>query len=305
MALEETVHGGGVVVVLVLGRLLGLGLEQQGAREADVMLVLGDQGQEPSQLRFLAGEVGVEQGLVAFAAAPQHVVLSAEVVGRLHRVLDLCRGVGEHLRVGVGRGAGGVAGVREDVGCSPQQAYARRGHLGLDRFDHTVQVACRRREGVAGRGDVDVVEGEVGGPEFDEELEGGLELVQGGPHRLGVDGQPGSVERAGAEDVRTGPGEGVPVAHAEPQVVAHRLAEHHPFGVVHLESEGIVAVHACVTDGVGDLGEELARHVCTSRGYRTDPRAIGRHDRAVSVSGSKRRLAGGLAARSFRRGLVS
>jgi hypothetical protein len=58
MALEETVHGGGVVVVLVLGRLLGLGLEQQGAREADVMLVLGDQGQEPSQLRFLAGEVG-------------------------------------------------------------------------------------------------------------------------------------------------------------------------------------------------------------------------------------------------------
>ncbi len=50
---QEAVDGRGVVVVLVLGGLLRLGLEQERASEADLVLVLGDQGQEPGELPFL------------------------------------------------------------------------------------------------------------------------------------------------------------------------------------------------------------------------------------------------------------
>ena len=75
--LEEAVDGGDVVVVLVLGRLLRLRLDQDRALEADLLLVVDDQRQEAAGLLALALEVGVEQRLVALAAAPQHVVLAA------------------------------------------------------------------------------------------------------------------------------------------------------------------------------------------------------------------------------------
>jgi hypothetical protein len=54
VALEEAVDGGAVVVVLVLGRLLRLGLDQQRALEADLVLVLDDQRQEAGELVGLA-----------------------------------------------------------------------------------------------------------------------------------------------------------------------------------------------------------------------------------------------------------
>jgi hypothetical protein len=76
VALEETVNGGHVEIVLVLGRLLRLRLDQDRALEADLVLVIDDHGEEAAELVELALEVGVEQGLVAFAAAPEHVVLA-------------------------------------------------------------------------------------------------------------------------------------------------------------------------------------------------------------------------------------
>ena len=51
---EEAVDGRGVVVVLVLGRLHRLGLDQELALEADLVLVLDDEVQEPGELRALA-----------------------------------------------------------------------------------------------------------------------------------------------------------------------------------------------------------------------------------------------------------
>ena len=106
---EEAVDGRDVVVVLVLGRLHRLGLDEELAPEPDPVLVLGDEVQEPGELGALAPEVRVEQRVVALAATPQHVVLAAEPLGDLEHVLDLRRGVGEDLGIGVGRGARLVA----------------------------------------------------------------------------------------------------------------------------------------------------------------------------------------------------
>ena len=60
-----------------------LGLDQERALEPDAVLVLGDQAQEPGELVSLAAEVRVEQRVIAFAAAPQHVVRAAEPLRRL------------------------------------------------------------------------------------------------------------------------------------------------------------------------------------------------------------------------------
>ena len=76
-SLQEAVHGGDIVVVLVLGWLLRLRLDQDGALEADLVLVVDDQLQEAPGLRALALQVGVEQRLIALAAAPQHIVFAA------------------------------------------------------------------------------------------------------------------------------------------------------------------------------------------------------------------------------------
>jgi hypothetical protein len=78
--LQEAVDRGDVVVVLVLGRLLRLRLDQDRALEADLVLVLDDEVEEAAELVVLALQVGVEQRLVALAAAPKDIVLAAELV---------------------------------------------------------------------------------------------------------------------------------------------------------------------------------------------------------------------------------
>ena len=150
--------GGAVVVVLVLRRLLGLRLDQQRALEADLVLVLGDQVEEPGELRLLAPEVRVEQRLVALAAAPQHVVRAAEAVGRLEDLAHLRGRVGEHLGIRVRGRAGGIARMREQVGRAPQQPDPGPPHVTVDLVDDRRQVRGRLPERGALRRDVTVVE---------------------------------------------------------------------------------------------------------------------------------------------------
>ena len=66
-----------------------------------------------------------EQRVIALAAAPQDVVRATEALGDLEHVLDLGRGVGEDLRIGVRGRAGLVARVGEQVGRAPQERGAR------------------------------------------------------------------------------------------------------------------------------------------------------------------------------------
>ena len=71
VALQERVHGRDVAVVLVLGRLERLGLDEDRALEPDLVLVLDDHGQEAPVLVELARQIRVEQRVVALAPAPQ------------------------------------------------------------------------------------------------------------------------------------------------------------------------------------------------------------------------------------------
>ena len=158
--LQETGDRRDVEIVLVLRRLLRLRLDQENALEADLVLVVDDHREKAAELFLLAGKIGVEQRLVALAAAPQHVVGAAELMGRVDRVLHLRGGVGEHVRVGVGRRARHVARMAEEIGGAPQELDPRRLHLLGEDVGHLGEVAAEFVEARALRHDVLVVEGE-------------------------------------------------------------------------------------------------------------------------------------------------
>ena len=171
---EEVEAGGGVGVVLVLGRLLRLGLDVERAGEADLLLVVDGHVEEPGEVVELALHVGVEQGRVALAAPPEGVARAAQVVGHLHRLLDLRGGEGEDVEVRAGRRPVHVAGVAEEVGRAPEQLDAGPRLLVLEDLDDLVEVGVALLERLALGGDVAVVEGVERGAELLEELEADL-----------------------------------------------------------------------------------------------------------------------------------
>src|SRR3989304_2304803 len=79
------------------------------------------------------------------------------------------------FRSGVGRGAGRVARVAEEVGRAPQEADAGPGHVGLCVVEDRLEIGGRLGKGRAGWGDVTIVEAEVGDAELLGELEGRIE----------------------------------------------------------------------------------------------------------------------------------
>ena len=85
------------------------------------MLVFDNELEEAAELLQLPLHVGVEQGLVAFAAAPQHIAFAAQGLRDIHRGLHLGRGIGENLRIGIGCGSCHVTAMREKIGGPPEK----------------------------------------------------------------------------------------------------------------------------------------------------------------------------------------
>src|SRR5579875_2148365 len=125
--LEEPEYRCGVEVVLMRGGLLWLGFDEDLTLEADLVLVVDDEVEHAGELLELLLHVGVQQGLVAFAATPEHVVGAAKLDSDVHAVLDGGGGPDEDFRVRVGGGTGHEARVREEVRRAPEQL--RRGRL--------------------------------------------------------------------------------------------------------------------------------------------------------------------------------
>ena len=175
---EEVDAGGGVEIVLVLGRLLGLGLDVELAGEADLLGVIDGHVHEAGQVVQLALHVGVPEGLVAFAAAPEHVARPAEFLGHFQGLLDLGGGKGEGVGVAACGRAVHVARIAEQVGRAPEQLDAGPLLLLLDDLDDGVEVLVGLGQRLALGGDVAVVEAEERGAELLHELEGHADPVR-------------------------------------------------------------------------------------------------------------------------------
>ena len=260
--LQERVAAARVKVVLVLGGLFGLGLDPERAVEADLLFVVHREIQKQPEVIHLALQVGVQQCLVAFAAAPEHVAAAAKLLRALYGLLDLRRGVGEDVGVGAGGRAAHKSRVAEGVGGAPQQFDARLVLLLLGERDDLVQVFVGFRKCFGLRGDVAVVEAPVRQRELAEKLEHGVHGVLGGFHAPAV--FPRHDPGARAKRVGPGPAHAVPVAAGEAQVLFHGLAHDHRVGVVVLERQRVLAVGALVGDRAWNVGEVGSGHKSSS-----------------------------------------
>ena len=195
---EESCNGLGVDVILVLGGLHRLGLDEEGALEALLAGVVARHSQHGGHVFLLTLHVGVEQRHVAFAAAPEDVGGAAQLDGGVDGVLDLHDGAGHNVEVGVGGGAVHVALVAEHVGGAPQQLDARLGLLLLEIGHDFLQVLLVGLHVGRFGHEVHVVEAVVFDAELLHDFEAGVSLVFGGLQGIGG-GVPGEGLRAGAE----------------------------------------------------------------------------------------------------------
>ena len=237
---QEVDGGCGIEVVLEHRRFLGLRLNQELGVQADFLRVVMAHVEELGHVLLLALHLGVPQVLVAFTAAPEHVVLGTKALGDLQGVLQLAAGVRVNVGERGGGGAGDEARVGEQGGGVPQQLDAGGLHVLFDLVDDLVQVLVGLAQGVAFRSDVAIMEAEVLDAELLEELEGVVDLGQSLVLRIGILAVPRALGGAGAERVDQLLVEGVPPCDAETQPVLHLLAGNDLVGIVVMESKTLL-----------------------------------------------------------------
>jgi hypothetical protein len=247
VAAKERERVRAVEIVLVRGRLVRLRLDEERAGEPDLLLVLHRHVHELRQVIEFALEVGVEERDVALAPAPEDVVFAAEFLRHFERLLHLRRGVREHVGVATRARAVNEPLVREQVRGAPQQLDAGALLLLLEFLGDGIENLVRFGEVRAFGRDVAVVPAVVRHAEFLHELERDIDALE--RHLDGIGAVfPRAHGAAGAERVAAHSAERVPVAHREPQVLAHRLAFDQLVGVVVPVRERVGAVRAFVLD---------------------------------------------------------
>ena len=221
IALEEAINRGDVKIILVLGRLLRLGLEQDLPLEADLVGVLDHQMDKAGHLVELRPNLGIEQCLIALTAAPEHIVGAAQFMGQLEHVFDLASGIGEYIRVRVGGGPGHIAAVGEEICRAPKQPGARRFHLTGENLADLAHIAIAFGQRRAFGGDIGIMEAEERNIEQVEKFKRYIRLEARPFHALVV---PWPVERAAAKRVAALPRKGVPVGNGRTDMILHALA---------------------------------------------------------------------------------
>ncbi len=255
VGLEEGDATGGVEVVLVDGRFLGLGFDVELAGEADLLLVVDGEVEEAAEVIEFTLHVGVVEVAITFAATPEGVAGTAEVVGHFHRLLHLGGGVGEGVGVGAGGGAVNVTLVAEEVSGAPEELDTGALLLFLDYLDDGIEVLVALSQVLAFGGDVAIMEAVEADAELLQELEGDSDALLGHLDAVGAI-FPGANGTAGTERISTLTPEGVPVGDGEAEPVVHGLAVDDFVSLVVLEAERVLAGGAFVGDFGGDFGEE-------------------------------------------------
>ena len=246
---EEAIDCLRVEIILVLGRFVRFGLDQNRAGKADPVLVIDHQLQKSAEVFLFDADIGVENGVVSFAAAPQHVIGPAKAMRCFERVAHLAGGKGEHLRIRIGCRACHIALVAEQVGGPPQQFATVCRLKFLQMIDRTCKTRAEIADAFSRRHHVDIVEAVKRHIEFLHKRQRRFAL--GTRCRFVLRAcEPWPVERARAKHIATRPAERVPETHGKAQVVFQTLAHDHAVLVVPAIGKVVGGFGPLVTDRV-------------------------------------------------------
>ena len=244
---QEVSAGGHVEIVLVLGGLLGLGLDVEVTRKSLGAAVVAGQGQELAEIVQLQSHIGIDEGVVALAAAPEDVAGGTQLDGGVDACLDLTRGDGVDVSGGGGGGACHEHLVAEHIGGHPQGLDAGGVLLFQQVVGHDLQILDGLSQGLALGSHVHVVEAIELNAQLLHEVEGEVHL--GLVHGYAIQTE-GLVHGVAAEHIGARGVAGVPPAQSEAQMLGHGLAVDDAVLVVVTERKGILGSCTLVRDGV-------------------------------------------------------
>ena len=249
--LEETDDGRYVEVVLVLHRLLRLRLNIEISRESDASRIVYGHVHKAGHVVLFKSHIGVEKRLVAFAAAPENVTLTAKTNGDLDSLLDLrcgkCKNICARRRAGTAH----ITTVAEAVRRTPEELLIVLLHQVFKNVGDLVKALVGLFESLGFLRDVAVVEAEIINSELIHQLERGDCLVLS--LLYGICGIIFLVSRTGSEHVGTFGDHCMPVRHGKTQLLAHGFAADDLVGVIVVECKSVFAVLALIGD-FGDTG---------------------------------------------------
>mmetsp|Transcript_2056 Transcript_2056/g.3699 ORF Transcript_2056/g.3699 Transcript_2056/m.3699 type:complete len:251 (+) Transcript_2056:582-1334(+) len=222
---QEAYDSLSVVIVLVLGGLSGLRLDEELRGAPDLVAVVAAHPKERGHVVHLPLDVGVEDALVALATSPVDDVLASELVVDLDDLLGLGAGVSEGGGVGVGGASVHVTRVREEVLRSPEELDAGLLLLLSEVVDDLVEHLVGLLKGRALGGDVAVMEGVVADIELHEHLKHGVDAALCVLHAVGLIVKV-PLHGGGSKGISPLTAEGVPVAQRESAPLLHCLAHY-------------------------------------------------------------------------------
>ena len=190
-------------------------------------------------MSLFALHIGVEQGHIALAATPEHIVLSAELNGSVYRVLYLQHSACGCGEIWVGGGSVHIASVTKYVRSAPKQLDAAFLLLLLCVGDNCLEVAFVLLDAAAFFDEVNVVEAVVFDSKLLHQFETRIHLVlcsvEGGFAFL-----PRHYPGASAELVATFGAERMPPRQRELEPILHLASANHSFRLVVMESHRVL-----------------------------------------------------------------
>ena len=236
---QEADGSGSIKVVLVLHRLLGLGLDVEITGKADGAAILNGHLHQGSDILLLELHIGVQQSLIAFTAAPEHVTLAAQLDGDIQCLLDLCSCEAENISGIRGTCAIHETGIAEHIGSAPQALDAGFLHFLQNVIGDLIQTAVGFLDVSSLRNDIHIMEAEVLNTQLLHELEACIHLCLCMLHGAGNSAK-GLVGSLTAEHISAAGAEVMPPCHCERQMLLHGLAHDDLLRIIELKCQRII-----------------------------------------------------------------
>ena len=251
---EEIQARSGIRIVLVSGRFAWFWFDVELTFEANFFRVVDGHVQQCRKVIELTFHVGIEQGGVAFATAPEGVTFTAEFESGIHGGFHLGRAVSENVRAWRCASTLGIAWMGEQASGAPEEFFAVGLLQAFEVIGDFIERCIGCCEVVELRCDVAIVEAVVVDASFVEEFEkhvSAFECVVNGIgliipwHQCG-----GSAEGVGETIAHD-----VPIGSGEAHVIAHGFALDEFIGIVVLECERVTRGRAFVLNfrNVGEI----------------------------------------------------
>ena len=243
----------------MLGGLFRFGFDQKCPFKPDRTGIVHRHVKKTRHLFLFAPNVCVKQCFVSFAPPPKHIIRASEFIGCGNGMFNLGRGIGEHMRIGVGRRAVGVTRVAEKIGRAPQQSNAGFGLQDGCLLHNLFKVSTGFGKVFAFGGDVPIMEAIEWRSQLSDEFERRIQGMFGLFHGCFAAGPRPEKSRL-TKGITTAGLERVPIGNRKTKVLFHGFSGYDLLRIVVLEGQRLLRGLAMIGNSILDLRKIFHSH---------------------------------------------